>query len=421
MPQRTAIFSVHESKRLSGTPRTARSPDTVQVVFILIRHFEIKDRIDIGYIDTAGGNIRRDQDIELASSEVIHDAVSRTLSDIAMETLRLKSESLDAFRDDTHTGLGIGESHHTAAVISFHDLSKCIHLLSFFEMKDILADLRHIFRLRCDLDLVGAFHIFPGDVHDFTGHRRGEHRDLLVRRSDLHDLSDVLDEAHVEHLVRLVKNERVDVGDVDVLMLHMVKKTPGSRDNDLRFFLQHLYLLIHLLSADDAADLQSLDKSTQSPKFRADLKCQLSCRAEDQGLDEVRVHVQILQDRDTEGEGLTCARRCFCNHTAVIHKQRYCLFLYRGRCLHAHFIQGTHDLLGQIHLFERCVFQFLFLDFRFLFLRHEIDYVIELRAPLLRLKKIIVREDVVLIQDTGLIRYIRHRIISVSIAVIDTH
>ena len=62
---------------------------------------------------------------------------------------------------------------------------------------------------------------------------RGEQHRLPFGGHRLHDFANVVDEAHVKHPVRLIKDENANRRQIDRLPLEMVQQPSRSRDNDV--------------------------------------------------------------------------------------------------------------------------------------------------------------------------------------------
>ena len=122
---------------------------------------------------------------------------------------------------------------------------------------DHVHDLAHGVRgvvLALDLGLDGLLHPLGGEAHHVVGERSGvEHRGALVLlRQVRHDATHVGDEAHVEHAVRLVDDERVHAVEVHDVTLAEVQQTPGRRHEQVHGgLLQLLALAVHVHAAVD--------------------------------------------------------------------------------------------------------------------------------------------------------------------------
>lgn len=66
----------------------ACTADAVDIIFVLFRNIIVEHRVDIGNVDASGGNVCRNEDIQSAFAEGVHDPFPRALPDIAMDTVR---------------------------------------------------------------------------------------------------------------------------------------------------------------------------------------------------------------------------------------------------------------------------------------------------------------------------------------------
>ena len=65
-------------------------------------------------------------------------------------------------------------------------------------------------RLALDRDFGGRMQMALRDATHFSGHRRGEQRDLSFLRRLFENPFDVVDEAHAQHFVRFIEHEVLD-------------------------------------------------------------------------------------------------------------------------------------------------------------------------------------------------------------------
>ena len=74
-----------------------------------------------------------------------------------------------------------------------------------------LADLRRGFAARLHGDLARVAHVGLRDAADGVRQRGGEQRHLLLGRRLLEQAFDVVDEAHLQHLVAFVEHEELEL------------------------------------------------------------------------------------------------------------------------------------------------------------------------------------------------------------------
>ena len=82
-----------------------------------------------------------------------------------------------------------------------------------------------------DLDGVGEQPV--GEFGDLARHGGGEEQRLALGRDHCRQLADVVDEAHVEHLVGLVEDEDLHVRQHDSALVDEVEQPAGRGDEDV--------------------------------------------------------------------------------------------------------------------------------------------------------------------------------------------
>ena len=87
-------------------------------------------------------------------------------------------------------------------------------------------------------------------------HGRREERRLPLRRRGGEDRLDVLGEAHVEHLVRLVEDEDAHRVELQRAPLQVVERAAGGRHHDVDAALQGADLLVHRRAAVERHDAE---------------------------------------------------------------------------------------------------------------------------------------------------------------------
>ena len=155
-------------------------------------------------------------------------------------------------------------------------------------------------------DPLRVAHVARGEVGDPRRHGGREERRLPLGRGLLQDPLDVLDEAHVEHLVGLVEDEEADVVEVERAAAHVVHDAAGRADHDLDAALQAAELPLVRLAAVDRQRLDLLVAAVLVQRL-GDLDRQLAGRAEDQRLDRALLGIDRLDDRQPEGGRLAGA------------------------------------------------------------------------------------------------------------------
>ena len=164
-------------------------------------------------------------------------------------------------------------------------------------------------------DVRGLLHEPASQCHDRAGHGGGEQHRLPIARHCLQQLLDVLEEAEIEHLVRLVEHRVAHVGKIQVLLAHQVDQAAGGADHDLDALLERLDLRLVGAAAVDGEDP---DRTLRRGclQILGDLHRELTGGQHHEGLrlpdlTVLRVGLarryRVLQQRDAEAERLAGA------------------------------------------------------------------------------------------------------------------
>ena len=158
------------------------------------------------------------------------------------------------------------------------------------------------------------------------------------------ELRHVVDEAHVQHPVRLVQDGGAGAVDAHRAALHVVLEAAGGGHHNLGTLLERVDLPADGLSAVEADHADAGLELGKVPHFRGDLHSQLPGGGQDHRLDPVGVDVDMLDDGDAEGEGLAGARGGLGGHVLPVQHGRDAPGLDGGGYLVVLFFQRAHDL-----------------------------------------------------------------------------
>src|SRR5829696_1909564 len=127
----------------------------------------------------------------------------------------------------------------------------------------------------------------------------GEERHLAFSRRLLEDPLDVLDETHVEHLVRLVEDEEADVIQFQRASAHMVHDPPRCADHDLHAALETAKLSLVRLTAIDGQGFDVLVAAIFVERLGY-LNRELPCRGQNQTLNRALFGIDSLDNGQPE-------------------------------------------------------------------------------------------------------------------------
>ena len=159
--------------------------------------------------------------------------------------------------------------------------------------------------------VAGSLQDPSGQPPDVVREGRREHQVLALRREQGDDLLDIGQEAHVEHPVRLVEDEDLDLAEIGDTLTDQVEQPAGRRDEDLDAAAQRLDLGVHRDPAVDHGRPQR-DGPAVGVDALVDLHRELAGRDQDEDPDRmargreagVGLVAQPVEDRQHEGGGL---------------------------------------------------------------------------------------------------------------------
>ncbi len=172
-----------------------------------------------------------------------------------------------------------------------------------------------------------------GDAPDFCRHGGGEEQRLPGERHELADALDVGNEAHVEHAVGFVNDQKLDAAEEEPPALEMIEQPARSCDQHVDAAGKLGILVVERNPADQKRDVQFMVGAVFGEAF-LDLRGKLAGRLEDQGPRHACPRPALFehgQHRQHEGCRLAGAGLRNAEHVAPIKHVRDGLILDRGR------------------------------------------------------------------------------------------
>ena len=137
--------------------------------------------------------------------------------------------------------------------------------------------------LRPDDDLLGLVHVGGSDRADLTGHRGGEEQEVTLLGYFGEDRLEALREAHRQHLIGFVQDDRLDAVEAGCATLHEVDETTWGGDDDLYTTAKRAYLCLDGRASIDGEDAYRGEVLAVGREVVSDLQTELAGRAEDEG------------------------------------------------------------------------------------------------------------------------------------------
>mmetsp|Transcript_7565 Transcript_7565/g.26635 ORF Transcript_7565/g.26635 Transcript_7565/m.26635 type:complete len:501 (-) Transcript_7565:161-1663(-) len=297
-------------------PRAARAAGAVHEGLAVLRELEVHHQVDVGDVQAARRDVCRDEHTEDPVAEVLHHLLPGRLRDVAVQRLACDT-LLEPVVQLVHAQLGLREAdrllalrvhrhevhHHLAPLLVVGHDREARHALG-----NLFAAVAHeVYRLRVNEVVVS--HI-PHPVRE----RRAKHMRLPLRRALVEDAFHLFLEPLLQHLVRLVQHQVLHVPEHQSPGVQQVVDPPRRANDDIRALLQ-LTQTDPLGGAAVAA--QHLERRHRGLfELALHLHRELARGAEHESargapaevLLRGRVHVELLDHGDGEGERLARAR-----------------------------------------------------------------------------------------------------------------
>jgi len=228
-----------------------------------------------------------------------------------------------------------------------------------------------------DQDLDGVVHELLGDFKGFWGHGSREEANLNAGWQEGEDVVDLILETSGEHFIGLIKNEDLDlVGTEDLAAQHVIDSAGGS-DNDVNSGLQ-LGNVISDASSTNAGvaagvkvvtegddDLRSLklifdlkktftfeEKKKSEEVHLLDLLSQLTGWGKDESLGLQKSKVELLEDTNGEGGGLSSSGLGLSDDIASLGEWKDSTLLNSGGLFETISVDSSQEVFLKAHTIE---------------------------------------------------------------------
>ena len=165
-------------------------------------------------VESAGRDVGRDQQVRGAGSQPPHHPVPLLLVQAAVQRLGPVAAAVQRLREGVDLFPRAAEDDRRGRGLQVEDAAERGRLRRAGHHVGGLPDLRHVARghgFVPDLDPDRVLQVAAGDALDARRHRRGEQHGLPRLGDGGEDGVQLVGEAHVEHLVGLVEDDRLQL------------------------------------------------------------------------------------------------------------------------------------------------------------------------------------------------------------------
>jgi hypothetical protein len=281
-----AVTSVVESGRDTSVTGSTSSTDSMGVFGNVGRQVVQDDVLDVGNVQTSGGDGSSDQDGCSTGLELLQSPFSFSLGSVTVNGGSVQASVTQKVTKGVGHSLGFHKDQGQSIGLGADDIQQEGSLVIVFDKLDSLGN---VLGGRTD-STDGQEDIVLQEVSrqhlNFSGESGGEHECLTVLNTGhvltFDNLSDLRFEAHVQHSISFIEDQVLDVGQRDLATVDQIDQSTGSGGQKVAtsFDRSDLSTNVGTTVSDGGPDPRSVSKLSS---FLVDLRHQFSGRSQDQG------------------------------------------------------------------------------------------------------------------------------------------
>jgi hypothetical protein len=185
----------------------ASTPDPVDIILGMTGKVVIDHVGDAFHIDSARGDVGRDEDANTAGFKILECAEPLVLGAVGVKSRAGDSQGFQTTSNTVGPVFRTGKDENGLHGFILQKMGKegrfCV--VGYFEQ--VLGYRFRRIRATPDFNQFRVVHELPGQTLDFSGKRGGKEQRLPLAREKSDNLADGRHEAHVEHAVGLIQNQ----------------------------------------------------------------------------------------------------------------------------------------------------------------------------------------------------------------------
>lgn len=301
----------------AGLASARRSADAMDVFLGVLGDIEVDHVVDIRDIESAGSDVRGNEELELAGAEVGHDAIALALAEVAVDSAGRDAGGVELGCQTIHTDLRATEDERTAEAFGFVEVTEGEELFAVRDFAVELLDTIGGAVIGGDSDALSVSHVPVDDAADAFGHGCAEEARLAVLRRDAKDVVDVMGEADIEHLVCFVEDGEAHVSEGECAALDVVNNAARGANDDVDATFEGNEVGLDTSSADEAEGAEPVEAAEMFDDI-ADLLGEFARWDEDDGLHGVLRWIDGVGEGQAERDGLAGASLSEADHVRTI-------------------------------------------------------------------------------------------------------
>ena len=310
----------HQQHAHALAPGAPGAPAAVLQAFRVIGQVGMDDEAEIGQVDAARGDVGGDTDARATVAQRLQRVIAFALAQFARQRDGGELPLLQRGVQVAHRLPRVAEHDGAGRIVEAQQIDDGVLDFSRRDADGAIFDVGMAAFCACHLDAQRIALVALGERRDAARHGGGEQKAPPLRRRGVEDEFEILAEAEIEHLVRLVENDDAQGGDIQPATLQMVAQASGRADHDVGALIEHALLLAGVHAADAGDDARPC-RRIQPGELALHLKREFARGGDDQRLRRARGPEalfgaeQCLGRREAVGDRL--ARTGLCGHQQV--------------------------------------------------------------------------------------------------------
>ena len=320
-----------------------------------VGQIEIEHVRDVVNVDATAGDVGGDEHVHTPLLEILQRLGARRLRLVAVDGFSIDVLLSELSGKPVGAVLGSGEDDGTADAFLVDELDEQSALVRLLHEEDVLLDAVGGDLLGTDVHRHRVVQHLGHNVVHRSRHGRAEQQILpLVRHHSNHAL-DVVNEAHVEHAVGLVKHEVFHVPEIDVTLLFQVEQSTWRGHEDVDAASKGIDLRTLSNTAEDDLVTQT-ERSAVDLDAVANLSGQFARWREDEGADGApsldAFRREVMEDGQGERRGFPRSRLRNAEHVTAVQRRWNRLRLNRRWLRVALVLDGVEQFVTQAEVLE---------------------------------------------------------------------
>merc|ERR1719502_1609047 len=252
------VVTLDEVDRNTLTAETARPTNAVDVQLTAVREVVADDQRHLLHVETATPKVSRNENTRLPCAELLHDRLALFLGHVTVHRADREIGFAHLLREPVNLLLGVDKDDGLGDRQRIVQIAKGVELplLLFHRDEELLDPLKRQF-IALHQDPERIRHELVRHLQNLVRQSRGNEHDLGPRRKVPVDVVDLILEAAVEQLIRLIKHEHLDLFRGKVAVLDHVEDTTGSTGADMDARLESGDVRANARTADAAMHLDA--------------------------------------------------------------------------------------------------------------------------------------------------------------------